>query len=98
MRSSTNPHAFMGVTELGIASIVKTRGNQDVHVILRGGTSGPNFSSVHVCEAANVIAKALPRRRPSIMIDCSRGCLRFSYGSCITCRDDNDRWQLAKGP
>ncbi|KAI0277864.1 3-deoxy-7-phosphoheptulonate synthase [Russula aff. rugulosa BPL654] len=73
MRSSTNPHAFMGVTEQGIASIVKTRGNQDVHVILRGGTSGPNFSSEHVHEAANVIAKALPRRHPSIMIDCSHG-------------------------
>jgi 3-deoxy-7-phosphoheptulonate synthase len=63
----------MGVTEQGIASIVKTRGNQDVHVILRGGTSGTNFSSEHVHEAANVIAKALPRRHPSIMIDCSHG-------------------------
>jgi 3-deoxy-7-phosphoheptulonate synthase len=72
MRSSINPHAFMGVTEQGIASIVKTRGNQDVHVILRGGTQGPNFSSEHVREAATVIAKALPRRHPSIMIDCSR--------------------------
>ncbi|KAH9990816.1 3-deoxy-7-phosphoheptulonate synthase [Russula vinacea] len=73
MRSSINPHAFMGVTENGIAAIVKTRGNQDVHVILRGGTQGPNFSSEHVREAANVIAKALPRRHPSIMIDCSHG-------------------------
>ena len=69
----------MGVTAQGIASIVKTRGNQDVHVILRGGTSGPNFSSEHVQAAANVIAKALPRRHPSIMIDCSRGYLRFPY-------------------
>ena len=85
MRSSINPHAFMGVTEQGIAAIVKTRGNQDVHVILRGGTQGPNFSSEHVREAANVIAKALPRRHPSIMIDCSRGHPLISYESCITC-------------
>ena len=28
MRSSSNPHAFMGVTEQGLAAIVKTRGNQ----------------------------------------------------------------------
>ncbi len=84
MRSSTNPHAFMGVTAQGIAAIVKTRGNQDVHVILRGGTSGPNFASEHVREAANVIAKALSRRHPSIMIDCSRGRLEFSYRSCMT--------------
>ncbi|KAH9996146.1 3-deoxy-7-phosphoheptulonate synthase [Russula compacta] len=73
MRSSSNPHAFMGVTEQGIAAIVKTRGNQDVHVILRGGTKGPNFSSEHVREAANVIAKARPQHHPSIMIDCSHG-------------------------
>ncbi|KAI9455414.1 hypothetical protein F5148DRAFT_392709 [Russula earlei] len=73
MRSSSNPHAFMGVTEQGIASIVKTRGNQDVHVILRGGTKGPNFSAEHVREAAGAIAKARPRHHPSIMIDCSHG-------------------------
>ncbi|KAH9976768.1 3-deoxy-7-phosphoheptulonate synthase [Lactifluus volemus] len=73
MRSSSNPHAFMGVTEQGIASIVKTRGNQDVHVILRGGTKGPNFAAEHVREATNAIAKARPRHHPSIMIDCSHG-------------------------
>ncbi len=72
MRSSSNPHAFMGVTEQGIAAIVKTRGNQDVHVILRGGTKGPNFSAEHVREAAGAIGKARPRNHPSIMIDCSR--------------------------
>ncbi|KAH9011599.1 3-deoxy-7-phosphoheptulonate synthase [Lactarius hengduanensis] len=73
MRSSSNPHAFMGVTEQGIAAIVKTRGNQDVHVILRGGTKGPNFSAEHVREAASTIAKARPQNHPSIMIDCSHG-------------------------
>jgi 3-deoxy-7-phosphoheptulonate synthase len=73
MHSSSNPHAFMGVTEQGIAAIVKTRGNQNVHVILRGGTTGPNFATEHVREAAGAIAKARPRNHPSIMIDCSHG-------------------------
>ncbi|KAI0087602.1 hypothetical protein BDY19DRAFT_892915 [Irpex rosettiformis] len=73
MRSSSNPHAFMGVTEQGLAAIVKTRGNQDVHVILRGGTSGPNFAGEHVQAAAKSIAKARPQHHPSIMIDCSHG-------------------------
>ncbi|KAG9307883.1 3-deoxy-7-phosphoheptulonate synthase [Chiua virens] len=73
MRSSSNPHAFMGVTENGIAAIVKTRGNQDVHVILRGGTKGPNFASEHVTAAAKAIEKARPKNHPSIMIDCSHG-------------------------
>ncbi|KAH9964956.1 hypothetical protein BC827DRAFT_902279 [Russula dissimulans] len=73
MRSSSNPHAFMGVTGQGIAAIVKTRGNQDLHVILRGGTKGPNFAAEHVREAVATIAKARSRHHPSIMIDCSHG-------------------------
>lgn len=73
MRSASNPHAFMGVTEQGLAAIVKTRGNQDVHVILRGGTKGPNFASEHVRAASKSIEKARPTNHPSIMIDCSHG-------------------------
>ncbi|TBU30893.1 3-deoxy-7-phosphoheptulonate synthase [Dichomitus squalens] len=73
MRSAENPHAFMGVTEHGLAAIVKTRGNQDVHVILRGGTKGPNYAAEHVKAAASAIEKARPQHHPSIMIDCSHG-------------------------
>jgi 3-deoxy-7-phosphoheptulonate synthase len=72
MRSSSNPHAFMGVTEQGLAAIVKTRGNKDVHVILRGGSKGPNYESEHVKAAAKAIEKARPQYKPSVMIDCSR--------------------------
>ncbi|KAG5636978.1 3-deoxy-7-phosphoheptulonate synthase [Sphagnurus paluster] len=77
MSSASNPHAFMGVTDTGLAAIVKTRGNKDVHVILRGGTKGPNYSSEHVKAAAQVIIKK--RSAPgiegwaSIMVDCSHG-------------------------
>lgn len=71
MHSASNPHAFMGVTEQGLAAIVKTRGNHDVHVIFRGGTSGPNYSAEHVQKAVESISKK--RGFPSIMIDCSHG-------------------------
>ncbi|KAJ8074863.1 3-deoxy-7-phosphoheptulonate synthase [Marasmius tenuissimus] len=71
MQSASNPHAFMGVTEQGLASIVKTRGNQDVHVILRGGTKGPNYSAEYVQDYAKTISKK--RAFPSIMVDCSHG-------------------------
>jgi 3-deoxy-7-phosphoheptulonate synthase len=63
----------MGVTEQGIASIVKTRGNQDVHVILRGGTKGPNYASEHVRSAATTMEKARPQAHASVMVDCSHG-------------------------
>jgi len=73
MRSASNPHAFMGVTEQGLAAIVKTRGNKDVHVILRGGSKGPNYASDNVKAAAQSIQKARPQYKPSVMIDCSHG-------------------------
>lgn len=62
------------MTENGLASIVKTAGNQDVHVILRGGSGGPNYAEEHVSAAASAIAKKRPGSKPSIMIDCSRMC------------------------
>ena len=84
MHSASNPHAFMGVTEQGLAAIVKTRGNKDVHVVLRGGTKGPNFASEHVRKAAETIQKKkaiVEGEKPfaSIMIDCSRKFLLISF-------------------
>lgn len=72
MKAASNPHAFMGVTEQGLASIVRTKGNQDVHVILRGGTKGPNFSSEHVKAATASLKKSHPKHFASVMVDCSR--------------------------
>jgi len=71
MHSASNPHAFMGVTEQGLAAIVKTRGNADVHVILRGGTKGPNFKADAVRAAVETIEKK--RGWASVMVDCSHG-------------------------
>ena len=62
----------MGVTEQGLAAIVKTRGNQDVHVILRGGTKGTNYDEESVKKVAQQMEKTRPGSWASIMIDCSR--------------------------
>jgi 3-deoxy-7-phosphoheptulonate synthase len=72
MKSASNPHAFMGVTEQGLAAIVKTTGNKDVHVILRGGSKGPNYSAEHVKAVSASLEKSRPQYKPSVMIDCSR--------------------------
>lgn len=74
MRAASSPHAFMGVTEQGLAAIVKTRGNPDVHVILRGGSKGTNYDAESVQAAAAAIKKARPDSHPSLMVDCSREC------------------------
>lgn len=49
MGSAEHAHCFMGVTEAGMAAIVKTSGNKDVHIILRGGSGGPNYT--YVCNS-----------------------------------------------
>jgi 3-deoxy-7-phosphoheptulonate synthase len=70
-RASAVSHTFFGVTEAGAAAVVTTSGNTDTHVILRGGRSGPNYSSSHVTKALDLISAArLPRR---IMVDASHG-------------------------
>ena len=69
VRSSAHPHRFLSVTKHGLAAIVATAGNPECHVILRGGTSGPNFSGKHVGEAVAMLKKH--DLHPRVMIDCS---------------------------
>jgi 3-deoxy-7-phosphoheptulonate synthase len=63
------PHAFMGMTKMGQAAIFETRGNDDGHVILRGGRSTPNYDAASVDAACAVLRKA--GLREQVMIDCS---------------------------
>ena len=69
IKSASYPHHFLSVTKQGLAAIVETRGNQDCHLILRGGTSGPNYEPEALAKVAVALAKAaLPVR---VVIDCS---------------------------
>ena len=57
------------MTKQGVAAIVATRGNEDCHVILRGGTSGQNYSAEAVAGVSRALAEVeLPQR---VMVDCS---------------------------
>jgi 3-deoxy-7-phosphoheptulonate synthase len=70
------PHAFMGMTKMGMAAIFETRGNADCHVILRGGKT-PNFDAAGVAAACELLCAAgLPER---VMIDVSHGNSRKQY-------------------
>ena len=70
-KNPREPGAAAPVTS-SAAAVVNKAVPQDVHVILRGGTKGPNFAAEHVKAAASSIEKARPQHHPSIMIDCSR--------------------------
>lgn len=62
------PHAFIGMTKMGQAAIFETRGNDDCHVILRGGKQ-PNYSAADVQAVSEVLEKS--GLRPQVMIDFS---------------------------
>lgn len=68
VKSASNPHHFLAVTKNGECAIAETTGNEDCHIILRGG-SAPNFDAASVsaaCEKAEKSGVA-----PVVMIDAS---------------------------
>ena len=68
-RSSSSGHVFFGTDAEGRASVVETAGNADCHVILRGGTGGPNHDAESVASAVASVAKVgLPGL---VMVDAS---------------------------
>jgi 3-deoxy-7-phosphoheptulonate synthase len=71
MEAARHPHSFLGIAESGHIAIVRTRGNDCGHLILRGAKSGPNFDHTAIEDASTrMTASGL---RPTIMVDCSHG-------------------------
>ncbi len=71
VRAAAYPHRFLGVTEQGLAAIVVTRGNDECHVILRGGARGPNYKRSDVAEVLRLLEAA--GVSPHVMVDASHG-------------------------
>lgn len=69
IKAASQSQTFLGINVDGAASAVVTRGNPNCHIVLRGGTTGPNYSAAHLIETEALLAKAgLPK---SILVDCS---------------------------
>ncbi len=69
--AAKHSHHFLGVSKEGIASILGTQGNEDCHVILRGGAHRTNYDAESIADAVARLKKAkLP---PRVMVDCSHG-------------------------
>jgi 3-deoxy-7-phosphoheptulonate synthase len=68
-KSAQHAHHFLGIDDDGRVAVVKTRGNPDGHVILRGGAGKTNYDPATVRQCAEMLQKAsLPAK---VMIDCS---------------------------
>lgn len=69
MLSSRHPHHFLGIDQDGAVSVVRTTGNLDGHVVLRGGRGLTNYDPASIAAAAAQLRKAgLPE---GLMVDCS---------------------------
>jgi 3-deoxy-7-phosphoheptulonate synthase len=69
VKAAAAQHVFFGIDDLGRGAIVETAGNPDCHLILRGGSSGPNHDARSVAEAIEgLVAAGLPG---NLMVDCS---------------------------
>ncbi|MBK1876886.1 3-deoxy-7-phosphoheptulonate synthase [Pelagicoccus mobilis] len=71
IKAASGTQTFLGINRDGQASAVTTSGNPNCHVVLRGGSGGPNYDadSVAKCEADLTKAGLVP----AIMVDCSHG-------------------------
>ncbi len=68
LESVASPHNFISIHPSGDVAVVRTNGNPNTHIILRGG-KGPNYDAEHVADYEQKLEKAgLPKR---VMIDCS---------------------------
>jgi 3-deoxy-7-phosphoheptulonate synthase len=69
IRSARHPHWFPSLTRDGAPACMQTTGNDDTHLVLRGGTRGPNYSDKDVRKAVGLLSdNGLP---PFVMVDCS---------------------------
>lgn len=69
MHSASQPHHFLGINQEGQCAVFHTRGNRYGHVVLRGGSDGPNYSAEYIdCIEKELQANDLPL---NITVDCS---------------------------
>jgi 3-deoxy-7-phosphoheptulonate synthase len=67
--SVSSPHSFLGINNDGQVAVVRTKGNQYGHIVLRGGAKGPNYDSVTIALVEKELAKN--RLPANIVVDCS---------------------------
>jgi 3-deoxy-7-phosphoheptulonate synthase len=69
MASARTSHSFLGIDQDGFTGIVRTTGNADGHVVLRGGRLQTNYDATSIREAETKLAQA--GQTPVLMVDCS---------------------------
>ena len=85
IQAASRPHVFMSLTKQGHSAIFSTTGNEDCHIILRGGKA-PNYDTESVKEATEQLNNN--KQNPHLMIDCSHANSQKDHNRQIdVCRD-----------
>lgn len=69
IKAASQPQTFLGIDNEGRANALTTKGNPNCHIVLRGGSHGPNYGADDVAQAREELEKA--GLIPAIMTDCS---------------------------
>jgi 3-deoxy-7-phosphoheptulonate synthase len=69
IKAASQPQTFLGIDNQGQANALTTKGNPHCHIVLRGGSHGPNYAAEEVAKAREKLEKA--SLIPAIMTDCS---------------------------
>ena len=85
IKTAVRPHHFLSVTKQGQSAIISTAGNDDCHVILRGGKT-PNYDTKNVDAACKSIAAG--GLAPMLMVDCSHANSSKQYENQIAVARD----------
>lgn len=93
IKAAQSPHHFLSVTKGGHSAIVSTTGNEDCHLILRGGKE-PNYDATNVAQAVQELANS--KVQTHVMIDFSHANSRKQHRLQIEVAQ-NVSTQLAQG-
>lgn len=77
MSCAASPHQFLGINQQGQASVINTSGNPDTHVVLRGGSSGPNYETEQIQNTLQLLKQHNKPKR--VLIDCSHDNSKKDY-------------------
>ncbi|MCZ6853476.1 MAG: 3-deoxy-7-phosphoheptulonate synthase [Gammaproteobacteria bacterium] len=69
LESVASPHRFLGISPSGQVAVLHTKGNAHAHIVLRGGSNGPNYSVDHIEACETALNKI--HQPANIMVDCS---------------------------
>ncbi len=69
MISASHPHSFVGITADGVTAVVRTLGNPDRHIVLRGGAGRSNYDPAGI-DRAHALVSPLNGER-AVLVDCS---------------------------